>query len=75
VGNPVGQKAADTVKEDQRQQVRDNVSVSVSAKASLTAGPLGGGAVKVTADSQTLSDGSVSVSTRTNFGNFSANAY
>ena len=73
-GERSGSKAADTFKAEQRQNVRDNESVSASARASLTAGPLGGAAVKVTADSQTLSDGSVSVSGRTNTGNFSANA-
>jgi hypothetical protein len=46
------------------QKVADNTSVSVSVKAQATAGPVGT-QVKATADSQTLKDGSIAVSSRT----------
>jgi len=50
------------------------VTLTASVQLSATAGPLGGVAVKATGDSQTLRDGTVSGSVRTNVGNFSVNA-
>jgi RHS repeat-associated protein len=65
------QKIADDAHKQAGQAM--NLSVSVTAKASATAGPLGG-QVSATADKQTVSDGTVSVSARTNTGGIGATA-
>jgi hypothetical protein len=53
--------------------IEKNTSVSVSAKGSVTAGPIGVQG-KVTADKQTLETGTVSVSSRTQIGGVGASA-
>ena len=74
VGNPVGQKAADQFKADQRALVREEVSFSGTIKLSANANSKVGGSVTVTADAKTVSDGTLTVTTRTAGGNPSANA-
>jgi len=84
-GDPTGNCEESTCKffDDRSQKIADdanraagkalNLSVSVTAKASATAGPVGG-QVSATADKQTVSEGTVSVSARTTTGGIGATA-
>jgi hypothetical protein len=55
----------DQSKAEVRESVRENLSVSVSAKLQAVAGPKEGVALSATADSKTATDGTISVSART----------